>query len=271
MTTQTYKLNVTPGTVGPTVNISQYDKGARTIVFELYNEDGTQFTIPANSIITVRGTKPDKTGFEYACGAGSYDVSFDIQDQMSVLAGIVPSEIRITKNGNILGTINFTIKVEPSALAEDTIISETYLPLLEEAEQFAIQAANSADDSAGYANESAGYASEAESALNELKNTFNNAFKTEAYNAQYTVAANSSINLTEQDFGVYSNVPTGYYAIAIVAVFTGNNSVIPFRTVVSAGYAPTGIILGLRNISSSSVTATAIVTFLYTKRQFVEI
>ena len=145
MITQHYKLNLIPDIVPVSVGVSQYDKTSRTIVFSIYNGD-TLFTIPNGSLATVRGTKPDKTGFEYSCTISGSDISFEIQDQMTVLAGRFPVEIRITHNGELLGTANFMLNVEKSPLADDTIISETVLPLIEEASQAADRAEAAASE-----------------------------------------------------------------------------------------------------------------------------
>lgn len=143
MITQTYNLNLIPNNVPVVVNASQYDKTSRTLNFNIYNGD-VLYTIPSGSTITVRGTKLDKTGFEYECTFNGSVVSFEIQDQMTVISGKYPVEIRIINNGDILGTANFIFNIEPTTLDDDTVISETQLPLLENAEQNAIRAETAA-------------------------------------------------------------------------------------------------------------------------------
>lgn len=143
MITQTYNLNLIPNKVPVVVNLSQYDKTSRTLNFNIYNGD-VLFTIPTGSSITVRGTKPDKTGFEYSCTFSGSVISFKVQDQMTVLSGKYPVELRITNSGEILGTANFIFDVEKTTLDDDTIISETELPLIESAEQNAIRAETAA-------------------------------------------------------------------------------------------------------------------------------
>lgn len=143
MITQTYNLNLIPNKVPVVVNLSQYDKTSRTLNFNIYNGD-VLFTIPTGSSITVRGTKPDKTGFEYSCTFSGSVISFKVQDQMTVLSGKYPVELRITNSSEILGTANFIFDVEKTTLDDDTIISETELPLIESAEQNAIRAETAA-------------------------------------------------------------------------------------------------------------------------------
>ena len=131
MTTQTINLNLIPQGVSPVIHVSQYDKG-QTWIFNIYSGD-TTFNIPSGSLVTIEGTKPDNTGFQYACSFSGYAVTATEQQQMTVLSGKVPAELRISKNDELIGTLNFIIQVEPAALSEDTIISETMLPLIEEA------------------------------------------------------------------------------------------------------------------------------------------
>lgn len=143
MIIQKYNLNMIPGKVPVMVRVSQYDQYSRTIIFTLY--DGSlEYEIPNGSTISVRGTKPDHTGFEYPCTFEGNKVSFNIEPQQTVLSGLVPSEIRITSNNEIVGSCNFIINVEPTPLDESTVISDTDLPLIEEASQAAVIAQGAA-------------------------------------------------------------------------------------------------------------------------------
>lgn len=147
MITQSINLNLVPGGVLPRINISQYDKGSRTFNFHLFNES-LEFEIPEGCSITIQGTKKDKTGFQYPCTYEGAWVFVDVTEQMSVLAGEVQAELVITDtNLNTLGTCNFVIDVEAAALAQDTVISETDIPLMYRA----IEAAAIASQAAGNA------------------------------------------------------------------------------------------------------------------------
>lgn len=143
MIIQKYNLNMIPDKVPVMVRVSQYDQFSRTIIFSLY-DGATEYEIPSGSTISVRGTKPDHTGFEYPCTFEGNEVSFDIEPQQTVLSGLVPSEIRITSNNEIVGSCNFIINVEPTPLDESTVISDTELPLIEEASQAAVIAQGAA-------------------------------------------------------------------------------------------------------------------------------
>ena len=133
MTSQTINLDLIPQGVAPVVHVSQYDKG-QTWIFSIF-ADGQPYSIPAGAGVTIQGTKPDHTGFQYSCSYSGSQVTATEMQQMTVLPGDVPTEIRITKNDEIFGSLNFKIRVEPAALADDTVISETYLALIEQAEE----------------------------------------------------------------------------------------------------------------------------------------
>lgn len=130
--TQRYKLNIVPEGTPVVVHASQYDAQSRDFYFTIYN--GSElFEIPSGSAVTVRGTKPDKTGFEYSATYNGSLVHVIVEAQMTVLPGNVRSEIRITNGAQILGTANFILRVESAGLSDETQISETDLPLIEKA------------------------------------------------------------------------------------------------------------------------------------------
>lgn len=145
MITQSINLNLIPGGVLPRFNVSQYDKGSRALQFNLFF-GSLPFEVPEGSTVTIQGTKKDMTGFQYPCTYQGSLVVSDLYDQMTVLAGEVTTELVITDTSlNILGTCNFIIDVEQAALSKDIPISETELPLLQQAIQAADEAKASAE------------------------------------------------------------------------------------------------------------------------------
>lgn len=133
MTSQTFNLDLIPQGVPPIVHVSQYDKG-QTWEIHLF-ENGVVFPIPANTSAAVQGTKQDNTGFQYAgtITAGSNVVEFTLEQQMTVFSGEMDCELVLANGDNQVATINFILDVEPTTLDDDTIISETELPLIEQA------------------------------------------------------------------------------------------------------------------------------------------
>ena len=152
MITQTYVLDLVPNGAPLVVYVSQYDKGSRTLAFTLH-ENGRLFTLPTGASVSLRGTKPDKTGFTYSYVSSSGNtVSFTLRDQMTTVAGPTICEIIITdSSGNKLGTANFVLYVEAAALNSDDVISETDIPIFEELVTQANTAAAEAQASAANA------------------------------------------------------------------------------------------------------------------------
>lgn len=133
MTSQTFNLDLIPQGVPPIVHVSQYDKG-QTWEIHLF-ENGVVFPIPANTSAAVQGTKPDNTGFQYPAviSVGDNVVTFTVEQQMTVLGGQFECELVLVNGENQVATINFILDVEPTTLDDNTVISETELPLIEQA------------------------------------------------------------------------------------------------------------------------------------------
>ena len=123
-------LNLIPGKVLPRLNVSQYDKG-QTVSVSLWNGD-VPYSIPAGCTAQVVGTKADKTGFMYQCTIENGQPSFVITDQMTVFPGEVTLEVIIMDTDNRIGTVNFILDVEKAALADDTQISESDMPIIQQ-------------------------------------------------------------------------------------------------------------------------------------------
>lgn len=128
----TFNLNLNPGgAVPPKVHLSQYDNILPIIEITLY--DGTTaYTIPSGATVYVAGTKADDTGFEYACSFSGSVVTVVVTEQMTAYAGIVPCELIIYVGDERKGTANFQLAVEPAALSDDTVISETDIPIIQQ-------------------------------------------------------------------------------------------------------------------------------------------
>lgn len=174
---QTIKINlsVIPGDALPVIHLSQYDKNLTTLEFHLFGpiED---YAIPNNSSVTIIGTKPDNTGFEYGCTYSGNTATVSVRDQMTVVAGNTPAQLRVTdSSGNLLHTLRFILAVEPSALSDSTIISKTELPLLESAAENASAARSSATAAASSASAAAKSASAAKTSEGNAKTYANNA------------------------------------------------------------------------------------------------
>ena len=149
MTSQTINLNLIPQGVNPVIHVNQYDKG-QTWYFYLYEGD-VPFTVPAGSTVTIQGTKKDGTGFQYACTFTGNKVTATETEQMTLFYDKYPCEISITKDEALIGSLNFIIEVEQAPLGDDTVISESELPLLQQAIEAAPLALGYSQDAESYA------------------------------------------------------------------------------------------------------------------------
>lgn len=139
MITQRTRLDMRPGGVLPVVHVSQYDNDAAALIFDLY-DGGELFSVPTGSSVLLNGLKPDNYGFSYqAASISGNTVVCNLTTQMTAVAGAVVCELRV-RNGagtQIIGSCNFILQVEAAALTDDTIISDTMIPLIEQAVEIA--------------------------------------------------------------------------------------------------------------------------------------
>ena len=147
MVEQTYRVDMIPNGVPLVVHVSQYDTEARTLIFELYKGD-VAYEVPAGAVASIAGTKPDKTAFIYPMVIDDNVVSIDLKQQMAIVAGDVLAEIQITNSSGKIGSANFVIRVERGPIDEDSVISETDLPIFEQLVSDAQTAASDAQTAA---------------------------------------------------------------------------------------------------------------------------
>jgi len=154
MVQQTINLSMVPGAVNPVIHVSQYDSDEDALVFNLYA--GAAFELPVGSAAVINGTKPDGYGFTYnATSQSGNTVTFDVTQQMTAVAGEVRCELRVSDGDNVVGTQNFTLMVEQAALDQNTVISDSDIPAIAAAADYAVEAAGYAADAADSAAEAA--------------------------------------------------------------------------------------------------------------------
>lgn len=127
-------LNMEKSGIKPRIKVSQYDKTLPQIRATLYSNN-QPFNVPSGSTVYISGTKKDNTGFKYECTFENNVVTADITDQMTAFSGDVEVEFTIESSGSRKGTENFILEVEPTALADDVIISETDIPAIQRLSQ----------------------------------------------------------------------------------------------------------------------------------------
>lgn len=219
MYTQVSDLSVIPEGVRPVIPCSQYDNQLQAIRFNLYKQ-GQIFTIPESAAVLINGLKPDNTAFSYAATATSGNTAtFSVTQQMTAVAGDVECELRVRTASEIIGTLNFILRVEEAPLHDDSVLSETDIPLIEQAVDIAANlaeyiqqtvdsaraAAASAEASASSATDAATSAASAASDAASVQNLYDSidaaktAATTAATNAN-AVAAEVQQKLDRGDF-----------------------------------------------------------------------
>lgn len=136
MTVQNLNIDVIPGGPLPIVHASQFDVQTNAVTFTLYR--GAEiFQMPGGTGVLVNGKKPDSTGFSYSASyASGSTIRINITKQMTAVYGDVICELRMSSGQQDVGTCNFILRVEKSPL-DDAVISETVLPLIEQAAEIA--------------------------------------------------------------------------------------------------------------------------------------
>lgn len=164
ISTQHYQLNMVPDGSPVRVYVSQYDVG-RNLNFTLYNE--SQKFDASGLTAVIAGTKRDDKGFSYAGTVDGSTVTVATTAQMTAVAGPTPCEIRLSNSSSeIVGTANFILDVEPSALNEDTAVSDSDIASFEQLNAQSLSNAGKASESATQAQS---YANQAQTAYNNLQ------------------------------------------------------------------------------------------------------
>ena len=133
MYNQTIDLDLSSRGVMPVVYVSQYDNHLSALTVKLYNENAA-FNVPAQAAVIINGLKPDGHAFSFASRrVNGNTVIFDVDQQMTAAAGDVICELRIRTSSEIIGTVNFILNIEEAPLHDDSVVSDTMIPLIEQA------------------------------------------------------------------------------------------------------------------------------------------
>ena len=129
MITQAFDLNMIPNSAPVVVHVDQYDHGDGRLIISLY-KDTVAYT--PNGTAKIQGRKPDGHGFEYACTISGNVVTADLTEQMTAVSGQVRCQIVVTESGDRTGTFAFILEVQPSALPDDSEMSDSDYQLVEQ-------------------------------------------------------------------------------------------------------------------------------------------
>lgn len=155
MINQKYNLDMIPGGSVPTiVHVSQYDAGSRHLTFELYS-GGMLWDVPEGATVTIDGTKADHKAFSYIASASGSTVTVTVTQQMTAVKGLAECQLTVTKGDYVLGSANFVLDVESSAMPADPDLSQTEISCFQQLKNAAQTAASNAATSANAAAASA--------------------------------------------------------------------------------------------------------------------
>lgn len=137
------------------IHIVQYDKSQPIVEVELYN-CGLRYTLPANAVMNLRFSKPDKT-FVYksvlGCNKDRNTVYFDIDEQMSFLYGKVNPILELLLDDMRAGSSPIPIEIDRNPIQNEDLESSSEYPAIVEAANKAVEAASRAETSANKASE----------------------------------------------------------------------------------------------------------------------
>lgn len=156
---QKVNLNLIPGGVCPVVNVSQYDEGRQ---FQLAIFQGTASYDLTGKTVTIEVGKTDGNGCAYdatdtvngvpvVAFTGNL-VTITTPVQMTACAGDNKAELKILDSTAEIGTLNFILLCEQSALSPDTPISETEIPAIVDAAEANAERAEAAVEHYPYIN-----------------------------------------------------------------------------------------------------------------------
>lgn len=143
MITQEFDLNLIPTSAPVVVHVDQYDHGTGRLIANLYEGDAPY---APNGAAIIQGTKPDGHGFVYNASMDGNVVTADLTEQMAAVAGDVRTQIVVTESTGRTGTFVFILRVQKSALPDDTDMSESDYQLIEEAIEEVQEAITEAQD-----------------------------------------------------------------------------------------------------------------------------
>lgn len=129
---QTKTVDITPMKITlPVIEMSQYDLGRQVIV---HMKDGSDWFDLTGYTAKLQGTKPSGFGYTVDGVVDGHDITFASNYDMTSEAGFIPSEVRLTKGGVSLGSLNVILHVEktPHDVTTTDGSPETIIPEMTE-------------------------------------------------------------------------------------------------------------------------------------------
>lgn len=127
-------LQIQPDGLPTTVRLSQNENG-RNLYFQLA---GNEIDIPANSTITISGTKPDGTVYSGTGSISDNVILIPEMIQMTAVAGYWDAKVKIISGGNTIATGRIRFVIDADTVDPDSVPSDSELEgLVAEAQQYA--------------------------------------------------------------------------------------------------------------------------------------
>lgn len=127
-------LQIQPDGLPTFVRLSQNENG-RNLYFQLA---GNEINIPANSTITISGTKPDGTVYSGTGSISDNVILIPEMIQMTAVAGYWDAKVKIISGGNTIATGRIRFVIDADTVDPDSVPSDSELEgLVAEAQQYA--------------------------------------------------------------------------------------------------------------------------------------
>ena len=129
---QSKTVDITPMKITlPVIEMSQYDLGREVII---HMKDGSDWFDLTGYTAKLQGTKPSGFGYTVNGVVDGHDITFASNYDMTSEAGFIPSEVRLTKDGVSLGSLNLILHVEktPHDVTTTDGSPETIIPEMTE-------------------------------------------------------------------------------------------------------------------------------------------
>jgi len=112
-------LEIPPGTIPPTLNVTEYDENMQVTVHLL--QRGQAFEVPSGTAAKVEGTIAGRP-FSVDATADGSTVTFELTESMTAFAGRAWTKIKLTKDSKPVSTCGFWLDCDRAGVEADTVI-----------------------------------------------------------------------------------------------------------------------------------------------------
>ena len=113
-------LEITPGTIPPTLNVTEYDENMQVTVHLL--QRGQPFQIPSGTTAVVEGTIAGHPFRNTSAAASGNTVTFEFTESMTAFAGRAWTKIKLTKDSKPVSSCGFWLDCDRAGVEAETVI-----------------------------------------------------------------------------------------------------------------------------------------------------